>query len=163
MKKYPIAILVLGVALATVEAGSPPQAPKKGSGDTQGRKPVLKHTCLITNNVPRLLDFYGRVLQIPPQITDSDYAEFATEGEVLAVFSASAQEKYIPGSAKPVENRSAILEFEVADVDREYARLQGIVKDWVKTPATQPWGTRSIYFRDPDGNLIDFFTTARKP
>jgi catechol 2,3-dioxygenase-like lactoylglutathione lyase family enzyme len=28
---------------------------------------------------------------------------------------------------------------------------------WVKGPTTQPWGTRSIYFRDPDGNLVDFF------
>lgn len=21
-----------------------------------------------------------------------------------------------------------------------------------------PWGTRSIYFRDPDGNLVDFYS-----
>jgi catechol 2,3-dioxygenase-like lactoylglutathione lyase family enzyme len=49
----------------------------------------------------------------------------------------------------------------VADADREYARLQGMVTVWVKRPATTPWGTRSFYFRDPDGNLVDFYTTAR--
>jgi uncharacterized glyoxalase superfamily protein PhnB len=57
----------------------------------------------------------------------------------------------------PGQNHSAILEFRVSDVDQEYARLHDVVKQWVKAPTTQPWGTRSIYFRDPDGNLVDFF------
>jgi catechol 2,3-dioxygenase-like lactoylglutathione lyase family enzyme len=48
----------------------------------------------------------------------------------------------------------------VSDVDQEYARLHDLVKQWVKEPTTQPWGTRSIYFRDPDGNLVDFFAPA---
>jgi catechol 2,3-dioxygenase-like lactoylglutathione lyase family enzyme len=80
---------------------------------------------------------------------------------VLAIFSADAQERYIPGSADAGRNRSIILEFRVADADGEYMRLQGLVKIWVKPPTTQPWGTRSIYFRDPDGNLVDFFTPPR--
>jgi len=82
---------------------------------------------------------------------------------VLAIFSAQAQEKYIPGSATAASNRSMILEFRVSDVDGEYARLRSLVKVWVKPPTTQPWGTRSVYFRDPDGNLVDFFAPARKP
>lgn len=44
----------------------------------------------------------------------------------------------------------------VADGDQEYRRLQSLVKAWVEAPTTQPWGTRSVYFRDPDGNLVDF-------
>jgi catechol 2,3-dioxygenase-like lactoylglutathione lyase family enzyme len=82
---------------------------------------------------------------------------------VLAIFSADAQEKYIPNSAVPAMNKSAILQFRVNDPDQEFARLQGMVKTWVKPPTTQPWGTRSIYFRDPDGNLVDFFTPPKKP
>ncbi len=77
-----------------------------------------------------------------------------------AIFSAAAQEKYIPGSAEPATNRSVILEFKVADVDAGYQRLQPLVKAWVKLPATQPWGTRSIYLRDPDGNLMDFYSAV---
>jgi len=79
---------------------------------------------------------------------------------VLAIFSAEAQENYIPHSSEPGINKSVILEFEVADVDKEFARLQGMVQDWVKPPTNQPWGTRSFYFRDPDGDLVDFFTPA---
>ena len=66
----------------------------------------------------------------------------------------------MPGASQASMNRSVILEFRVADVDVEYRRLQGLVKVWAKLPSTQPWGTRSVYFRDPDGNLVDFFTPA---
>ena len=83
---------------------------------------------------------------------------------VLAIFSAEAQDRYIPGSATVAHNRSVILEFRaVADVDREYRRLRNVVKIWVKPPTTQPWGTRSIYFRDPDGNLVDFYSQPDAP
>ena len=51
-----------------------------------------------------------------------------------------------------------ILEFEVGDVDAEQARLQTVVKEWVLKPTTQAWGNRSMLFRDPDGNLINFYT-----
>jgi catechol 2,3-dioxygenase-like lactoylglutathione lyase family enzyme len=120
------------------------------------------NTCLISSDIRRLAAFYERVLGIEPHFDSDIYAEFRTGVGVLAIFDAKAQENYIPGSAVASANRSAILEFSVSDVDGEYARLQGIVQTWVKPPTTQPWGTRSIYFRDPDGNLVDFFTPAKK-
>ena len=119
--------------------------------------PRLANACLITNNVKRLVEFYEPILMLTAKRSGEDYAEFATGVGVLAIFSAEAQEKYIPGSSEAAKNRSVILEFSVADVDQEYRRLQTLVKTWVKPPSTQPWGTRSIYFRDPDGNLVDFF------
>jgi catechol 2,3-dioxygenase-like lactoylglutathione lyase family enzyme len=123
--------------------------------------PKLMHTCLITNNVNQLTQFYEPVLALKAQKSGEDYAEFRTDVGVLAIFSAAAQEKYIPGSAISATNKSMILEFQVADVDKEYARLQSLVKTWVKPPTTQPWGTRSIYFRDPDGNLVDFYVPPK--
>jgi len=119
--------------------------------------PRLMHTCLITDNVNHLVQFYEPILGLKAQRSGEDYAEFHTGVGVLAIFSAAAQERYIPGSTDAGRNKSAILEFEVADVDAEYTRLQSLVRTWVKPPTTQPWGTRSIYFRDPDGNLVDFY------
>jgi catechol 2,3-dioxygenase-like lactoylglutathione lyase family enzyme len=142
-------------------AAKPVRIPAEHGGPTPATAdPVLLNTCLITNDVHRLTTFYARVLQISPQRSGEDYVEFRTTAGTLALFSAAAQEKYIPGSATGGQNRSAILEFRVANVDAEYARLHDIVKSWVKGPTTQPWGTRSIYFRDPDGNLVDFFMPA---
>ena len=126
-----------------------------------GQTPILAHTCLITDNVKRLVDFYEPILAVKAKWSGEDYAEFSTGVGVLAIFSAEAQEQYIPGSARAAQNKSLILEFRVADVDQEYRRLHSLVKTWVKPPTTQPWGTRSIYFRDPDGNLVDFYTSAK--
>jgi catechol 2,3-dioxygenase-like lactoylglutathione lyase family enzyme len=126
-----------------------------------GRTPRLVNTCVITNNVKRLVDFYESILVLKAKWSGENYAEFPTGIGVLAIFSAEAQEKYIPGSAEAARNKNVILEFRVADVDQEFLRLHGLVKDWVKPPSTQPWGTRSVYFRDPDGNLVDFYTPAK--
>jgi catechol 2,3-dioxygenase-like lactoylglutathione lyase family enzyme len=127
------------------------------------RTPRLVNTCVITKNVKQLVRFYESILMLKAKWSTENYAEFTTGAGVLAIFSAEAQEKYIPGSAEALENKNVILEFRVADVDQEYRRLQSLVKTWVKPPSTQPWGTRSVYFRDPDGNLIDFYapTNAR--
>jgi len=123
--------------------------------------PILTNTCLITANVSRLVNFYENVLGMKARWSGEQYAEFHTGVGVLAIFSAEAQEKYIPGSSEAASNRSAILQFKVADVDHEYVRLQPLVTIWVKRPTTQPWGTRSVYFRDPDGNLVDFYKPAK--
>lgn len=120
--------------------------------------PALVNTCLITKNVKAMVKFYETILKRDAQMSGEDYAEFHTGVGVLAIFSAEAQERYIPGSAIAANNKSAILEFRVANVDGEYKRLQDVVKIWVKPPTTQPWGTRSICFRDPDGNLVDFYS-----
>ena len=62
------------------------------------------------------------------------------------------------GAARPADNHSVIIEFKVDDVDAEYERLKPLVGDWVQEPTTMPWGNRSLLFRDPDGNLVNYFT-----
>jgi uncharacterized glyoxalase superfamily protein PhnB len=129
-----------------------------GQSPQRSNRAVLINTCVVSKNVKRLVEFYEPVLGQKAKWSGDYYAEFATGAGVLAIFSFDAQQKYIPGSAGAANNRSVILEFNVSNVDAEYRRLQGLVKTWVKPPTTQPWGTRSIYFRDPDGNLVDFFS-----
>lgn len=148
--------MMLAVAAAGELAGL-----QAAEGHPAGGLPTLANVCLISNNVKRLVDFYEPVLELKAKWSGEDYAEFRTSAGVLAVYAADAQEKYIPGSAQAAQNRNVILEFSVADADGEYRRLQSLVKVWVKPPTTQPWGTRSIYFRDPDGNLVDFFTPLK--
>lgn len=147
-------LLVLGGLPARPQANaSQPSSPSQS--------PVLVNTCVITSDIRQLVAFYESVLVLKAKWSGQNYAEFQTGTGVLAIFSAQAQEEYIPGSAEAGKNRSIILQFKVANVDEEYRRLQSIVKSWVKPPSTQPWGTRSIYFRDPDGNLVDFYMRAK--
>jgi len=152
----------LAIAMLAAIAGCSPTSPviQNRSLDAS-RNPSLMNVCLITDDVDHLVQFYEPVLVLQAQRSGDNYAEFHTSAGVLAIFSHAAQEKYIPGSSDASKNKSVILEFRVADVDREYNRLQSLVKTWVKPPSTQPWGTRSLYFRDPDGNLIDFYAEPK--
>ena len=56
---------------------------------------------------------------------------------------------YPPGS---FQRRGAIVEFEVADVDAERKRIDGLVQQWLQQPKDMPWGNRSMLFCDPDAN-----------
>jgi catechol 2,3-dioxygenase-like lactoylglutathione lyase family enzyme len=68
-----------------------------------------------------------------------------------------------PGSTANAGTGSAVLEFEVEDVDVEYQRLRDLNVPIVKPPTTQPWGVRSVWFRDPDGNVINFYARVAVP
>ena len=118
----------------------------------------LTHVFIITDNIERMLSFYRDVLLIEPQPDSGNYVEFVTEGTTLSLGTVALQESLAPGSAKPASNHSTMFEIQVDDVDKEYERLQKMDIEWVKPPTTQPWGNRSIYFRDPDGNLLNFYT-----
>ena len=48
------------------------------------------------------------------------------------------------------------------DIDAEYERLKGLGVEFVKSIQTHAWGSRSFWFRDPEGNLIDFYQPVRE-
>jgi uncharacterized glyoxalase superfamily protein PhnB len=87
-----------------------------------------------------------------------DFAELKTAGAPLAIASTRTVPLFAPGSARPADNHSVITEFLVDDVDRVHQNLTGFVTDFLNEPTTMPWGNRSLLFRDPDGNLVNFFT-----
>ena len=118
----------------------------------------LTHVCITTSQVQNLVAFYEKVLQIKPDVAGPNYAEFATESGCLAVFSVTEHNKLAPDSADSAANRSVLIEFRVDDVHVEYDRLRELEIEWVRPPTTQPWGNCSIYFRDPDGNLVNFYS-----
>ena len=116
----------------------------------------LASTRIITVDVPTLARFYEKITGIAPVETE-DFVQFATGGENLAIGSKRSADLYQPGAGTAANNRSMIVEIEADDVDHEQARLKDIVKVWVLEPTDQPWGYRSMLFRDPDGNLINFY------
>jgi catechol 2,3-dioxygenase-like lactoylglutathione lyase family enzyme len=115
---------------------------------------------LITADVQRLVRFYEQVTGLPLIQYTPDFAELRTPMATLAIGSTRTL-KLFGGShvARAAHNQSAIIEFRVADVDADYQRLTDVLGDYlVQAPTTMPWGNRSLLFRDPDGNLVNFFT-----
>ncbi|PPJ20923.1 glyoxalase [Nocardia nova] len=111
---------------------------------------------IITGDVARLVAFYERATGVRAQWATEDFAELETATATLAIASTRTVALFAPDSAAPGANRSVITEFLVADVDRVHRELSGT--EIVAEPTTMPWGNRSVLVRDPDGNLVNFFT-----
>ncbi|WP_432037882.1 VOC family protein [Streptomyces cucumeris] len=113
---------------------------------------------VITGDVARLVAFYEKATGVSADWATEDFAELRTPGATLAIASTRTVPLFAPGSSRPADNHSVIIEFLVDDVDRVYENLTGFVSDFVNEPTTMPWGNRSLLFRDPDGTLVNFFT-----
>jgi len=113
---------------------------------------------IITGDINRLVGFYESVTGVPAAWGNADFAELRTAHGTLAIGSTRTVPLFAPGSARPADNHTVIIEFRVDDVDALYQKLKTEVADFVTEPTTMPWGNRSLLFRDPDGNLVNFFS-----
>lgn len=118
-------------------------------------------TRIVTEDVTALAAFYQRITGVAP-VGNEDFVEIRTAGAVLAICSRCLVDQDNAGAAVAGANGSVILEFEVADADADRERLDYEAVEWVLEPTTQPWDNRSMLFRDPDGNLINFYTPAKR-
>jgi len=115
---------------------------------------------VITGDVERMARFYEQATGRPVTRRTEDFAELVTPSATMAIASTRTIQMFGAGAAHQADNHSVIVEFRVEDVDAEYEKLKGLGCDMVLEPTTQPWGNRSLLFRDPDGNLVNFFTPA---
>lgn len=113
---------------------------------------------IITGDVARLVGFYERATGVRATWATEDFAELTIGAGTLAIAGTRTVPLFAAGSARPADNHSVITEFLVDDVDGVHRNLTGFVTDFVTEPTTMPWGNRSLLLRDPDGNLVNFFT-----
>lgn len=117
---------------------------------------------VLTDNVPALLQFYRDILGFQAKGEVGEYMEFESEGVRFAVCSRSIMEQ-ATGHASYKEARGG-QSFELAfrvdspeEVDRAYADIAAKGATSVKGPATMPWGLRTAFFADPDGNIHELY------
>ena len=115
---------------------------------------------IITADINGLVDFYEQVTGMPIVRHTPDFAELQTKMATLAIGSIRTLQFFGgDGVAQASQNRSAIIEFLVEDVEKDYERLADFLQPYiVQKPTTMPWGNKSLLFRDPDGNLVNLFT-----
>lgn len=119
----------------------------------------LTHACLITDSVKRLRDFYEKILNFSPQFDGDSYVEFQTEISVLAIFDLDKHNEMMTAdSAAARLNKSIILEFRVDDAQKEFERISKMKVEIIKPVTTQEWGNTSFWFKDPDGNFLNFYS-----
>lgn len=112
---------------------------------------------IITGRLDEMVAFYERVTGATFERPNPVFAELVTDGGTLAL-GGDATLPLFPGTGLATEsNRSAIIEFQVDDVDGERTRLGDDVVV-LQEPTTLPWGNRAMMLADPDGNRVNLYT-----
>ena len=115
---------------------------------------------LVTEDVAGLAAFYAGLVKVTVPL--NEYYVEVPAGPASIGFSRRRFTEYrpdrvaCPGAARPPG--ATILDFMAGDADAEYPRIEALGVDWVLRPATQPWGSRSMVFKDPAGNLVNVFS-----
>ena len=116
---------------------------------------------LFVNDMPKMIHFYRDVLGF--EITEGDNAVnvyLVKDGTLFMLYERKNFEKmtnrkyeYLRGFNGHFEIALHVDTFE--DVDKEYARIIAHGGQSVLEPTTEPWGQRTCYIADPEGNLIE--------
>ncbi len=123
----------------------------------------LVQSRIVTDDVEGLAAFYARL--VGTAVALNEYYVEVPAGPVSVGFSRCRFTECGDDLAARPEGLQLrdeiILDFLAADVDAEYERIAALGVAWVMVPATQPWGSRSMIFRDPAGNLVSVFSRSK--
>ena len=114
-------------------------------------------TRLIARDIKALVGFYEKLTDQKAEWLAPVFAEIVTPAATLAFGAAETVALFKEGIAEPASNRTAIVEFQVEDVEAEFARLKDDL-DVVHAPKMMPWGNCAAQFRDPEGTLVGMYT-----
>ena len=132
-------------------------------------KPVPKldgvlETALYTDDMARARSFYEGVLNLAPIFSDTRLTAYGiAPRSVLLIFrrGAATETVTIPGGTIPGHDGAGPLHVAFAIGKDELARWeQHLAAKGIAVEGTTTWsrGGRSIYFRDPDGHLLELAT-----
>ncbi len=118
---------------------------------------LADYVILIVDDLDRALRFYTEVLGLKLGHRSGQYAQLDTGATRLGLYTRDAMAELVGVALRrPSEDTAAFeLGFKVEDVDAAYAELVSGGAASVAEPVTRPWGQRTAYVRDPDGNLVE--------
>ena len=124
----------------------------------------ILETALYTDDMARAKAFYEDVLELKPIFSDSRLCAYGIAGrDVLLIFrrGAATQTVTMPGGTIPGHDGSGPLHVAFAIGKDELAQWERhLGSRGVAIEGATSWsrGGRSIYFRDPDGHLLELAT-----
>jgi catechol 2,3-dioxygenase-like lactoylglutathione lyase family enzyme len=120
-------------------------------------------TALYVDDLERAAAFYTDILDLASLYVDERLRAFAVGGSVLLLFRRGASRETIslPGGTIPPHDGSGAIHVAFAVAAEELARWEERLRErGVPIEGRTEWsrGGRSIYFRDPDGHLLELAT-----
>ena len=118
---------------------------------------AIDYTVILVRDMAAMRRFYEGVLRFPlTRELSAGWIEYQIGGNTLALSRPGRTAKDAP---TPAGSASLQLAFKVAvdDVDRCAEELVRHGVDLLEPPTNQPFGHRTLFFRDPDGNLLEVY------
>lgn len=117
----------------------------------------LDYTIVFARDLPAMRRFYGETLGFTHNRELGDrWTEYRIGSNILAL---TARGLLFDDPAPPRGALSVQLAFRVAPAEvltcAEALRAAGIPLVW--EPKDHPWGHRTVFFRDPDGNVLEIY------
>jgi len=124
---------------------------------------VLDYVVLIVSDLDRSLSFYTGTLGLQLQHRAERYAQMKAGTTRLSLYTRDAMAATLGTAIDAPSTGGPAFElgFKVADCDAAFAELVAAGAPAVVAPTTRPWGQRTAYVRDPDGNLIELAQDLR--
>ena len=132
------------------DQGTPPTSPFHSIRATD-------YTVIIVRDMAAMRRFYEGILRFSlTRELSAGWIEYQIGGNTLALSRPGRTAKDAP---TPKGSASLQLAFKVAvdDVDRCAEELLRHGVDLLEPPTNQPFGHRTLFFRDPDGNLLEVY------
>lgn len=118
---------------------------------------TLDYVVLIVADLDRSLSFYTGILGLELQHRAEKYAQLRAGTTRLSLYERDAMQNTLGMALEPPSSLAPSFElgFKVPDCDAAYSEIVSAGAPAVVRPTTRPWGQRTAYVRDPDGNLIE--------
>jgi len=115
---------------------------------------------LFVNDMGIMVKFYRDVLGMKTNWNGEPNAEFFTEGTKLIMYGRKDFESMTSQTFNYPIGYNGTMEIAIdypnfSDVDKEYNRLIAAGAASVLEPTEEPWGQRTSYVADPEGNLLE--------
>lgn len=117
----------------------------------------LDYTIVYARDMKAMRDFYGTTLLFPVnRDLGPQWIEYNIGSTLLAL---TAGQLLFDDPSPPPGVLSVQLGFRVApkQVDEWAKQLKSLGIAIVGEPKDQPWGHRTLFFRDPDGNVLEIY------
>jgi lactoylglutathione lyase len=136
-----------------------PQAPNAAQTLRNAMRAVrnLDYTIIFARDLPAMRRFYSETLGFTPNRELGDrWTEYRIGSNILAL---TAGGLLFNDPAPPAGALSVQLAFRVAPAEAlacaEALKAAGVPLVW--EPKDHPWGHRTVFFRDPDGNVLEIY------
>ncbi|OGY85267.1 MAG: hypothetical protein A3F54_00160 [Candidatus Kerfeldbacteria bacterium RIFCSPHIGHO2_12_FULL_48_17] len=125
----------------------------------------INATVLFVKKFDECVKFYKNILELKPKMSDKGFQSFDVKGQELALMDLTTAAQMINETIiqpTQVGPHRVLLAAFMEDTDKAYKNLKAKGVEFIKPPTTQPWGQRTAYFQDPEGNIWEISHFIKK-